>query len=198
MCYIIIELTNVNKYRESIMSFLDLAKKRRSIRFYDERAISREDLESCVEAALYAPSACNSQPWKFIIVDGAEQKKELSKSFLSGTYEMNSFAPHAAAFIVVVAENMKFPAWAGSKLRKTDFRKIDIGIACAHLVLRAHELGIGTCILGWFDEKRLRKIFSVPAAKKIELVIAMGYPGERKLPEKILKDRDEVVSWNSY
>jgi nitroreductase len=180
------------------MSFLDLAKKRRSIRFYEQRAISRKDLESCVEAALYAPSACNSQPWKFIIVDGAEQKKELSEGFLSGTYKMNSFALHAAAFIIVVAENMKFPAWVGGKLRKTDFRKIDIGIACAHLVLRAEELGIGTCILGWFDENRSRKILSVPRGKKIELIIAMGYPGEKELPEKILKDKNAVLGWNGY
>ncbi len=180
------------------MSLLDLAKKRRSIRFYDERTISRKDLESCVEAALYAPSACNSQPWKFIIVDGPEQKKELSEGFLSGTYRMNSFALGAAAFIIVIAENMKFPAWAGGKLRKTDFRKIDIGIACAHLVLRAEELGIGTCILGWFGENRLRKILSVPRGKKIELVIAMGYPGGKDPQEKTLKDRSEVLSWNSY
>ncbi len=178
--------------------FLELVKSRRSVRAFGGRAIRRADLELCVEAARYAPSACNSQAWKFIVIDDAEKKQQVAEKAFSGLYGMNAFAREAAAFIAVISEKLKFPAWAGGKLRNTDFRRIDIGIACEHIALQARELGIGTCILGWFDERRLKKIFRVPRGKKIELVIAMGYPAQPKLPEKYLKDKGEVVSFNGY
>ena len=179
------------------MNFTELAKNRRSIRAYEAREINREELESCIEVARFSPSACHSQPWRFVVVDDPATKNKISETF-SGTYSMNTFARDAAAFVVIVAEKMKFPAWAGNKLRKTDFRRIDIGIACAHIVLRARELGIGTCILGWFNEKKLKKILSVPYGKRIELVISMGYPTNREVPEKVLKDKAEVLGFNSY
>ena len=179
-------------------SFLDMVRSRRSIRAYTGRDIKREDLELCVEAARYAPSACNSQPWKFIIVDDRRIKDAVAKRSLSGLYAMNAFAEEAAAFIIIVSESTELPAWLGKKFRSTDFRRMDIGSACEHVVLQAQELGIGTCILGWFDEGRLKKLLSVPRSKKIELVIALGYPADTKLPEKRLKEKDEVVSFNKY
>ena len=179
-------------------SFLDLVRSRRSIRAYDKRAIDKKDLELCVEAGRYAPSACDSQPWKFIVIDDAAKKEMIAQNVFSGIYGMNSFANNAAAFIVLVSKEIKFPSWAGGVLRNTDFRRIDIGIACDHLVLQARELGIGTCILGWFNEKRLKKILSVPRSKKIELVISLGYPLSAKIPKKHLKDKNEVISFNRY
>ncbi|MGB2600534.1 MAG: nitroreductase family protein [Candidatus Omnitrophota bacterium] len=180
------------------MDFLELARSRRSIRAYNGRKISREDLNLCVEAARHAPSACNSQPWKFIIADDPDTRSKIADNVFSGAYQMNAFAREAAAFIVIVAEKMKLPAWVGNKLRRTDFRKIDIGIACEHLALQAQELGIGTCILGWFNEKKLKKILFVPRTRRIELVVSMGYPGERELREKPMKDKNEVIGYNKY
>ncbi len=179
-------------------TFLDLVKARRSVRTYDKRYIKREDLELCVEAARYAPSACNSQPWTFIIIDDTAKKEAIVKNTLSGLYGMNAFTRDAAAFIAIVSEKRKLPAWAGGKLRKTDFRRIDIGIACEHLVLQAQELGIGTCILGWFNERKLKKILSVPFYKKIELVVALGYPTGSELPERKLKHKGMVLAFNEY
>jgi len=181
-----------------MQTFLDLIKQRRSIRAYEARPIAREDLELCVEAARYAPSTCNAQPWKFIAVDDANTKTAISKHVFSGFYNMNSFAKEAAAFVAVVSERTKFPAWLAGKFRSTDFRHIDIGIACAHIVLQAQELGIGTCVLGWFNEKKFKKILSVHPLKKIELVIALGYPKDAQLHEKALKDKKETVSFNKY
>ena len=179
-------------------NFIDLVKTRRSVRSFDPRSIKREDLELCVEAGRHAPSACNSQPWKFIVIDDEEKKEAVKTKVFSGIYQMNTFARNADAFIVLVSEKTKTTAWLGQKIRNTDFRKIDTGIACQNIVLQAWELGIGTCILGWFDEKRIKKILSVPLFKKIELVIAMGYPSGVEFPEKKLKDRDEVMSFNEY
>jgi len=180
------------------MEFIELAKMRRSVRSYQDKNIRHEDLLSCVDAARYAPSACNTQPWKFIIVDDPEKRGEMAGIFRSKMYQMNSFASEAAAFIVIISEKQNLPAWLGGKIKNTDFRRIDVGIACAHVVLRAAELGIGTCILGWFDEKKIKEILSIPRRKKIELVISMGYPAETEFRERRLKEKDEVSSSNKY
>ena len=86
------------------MNFIELVKSRRSVREFTNRAIERSSLELCVEAARYAPSACNSQPWKFIIVDDPTRKNEISENIFSGIYDMNTFAREAAAFIVLISK----------------------------------------------------------------------------------------------
>ncbi|MBD3379310.1 MAG: NAD(P)H nitroreductase [Candidatus Omnitrophica bacterium] len=179
-------------------SFLDLAKQRRSVRTYINRKITRSHLEKCVEAARFAPSACNSQEWRFVAVDSPEKKKEIDGTF-KGPYAMNSFASGCAAYIVIVLDSLKTTAWAGGKVMGTDFRRIDIGIACDHIVMQAQDLGIGSCILGWFNEKAVKRILNVPRNRKIELLISLGYPdpGKEKL-EKYMKDRKEVLGFNTY
>ena len=179
-------------------SFMELVKSRRSIRFYAKREIQRSDLEVCVEAASRAPSACNSQPWKFIIVDDSEVKRSVAEILSSGTYNMNALSAKATAYIVIVSEHMKLSAWAGAKLLNMDYKRIDIGLACSQLILQAQELGIGSCILGWFNERKLKKLLKIPRSKRIELVISMGYSGDYRLKEKKLKDKKEVIAFNSY
>lgn len=181
------------------MSFLDLALSRESAREYGEKtAIPRADLEMCVEAARHAPSACNSQPWKFIVVDDPALADKIVDKTLSGIYKMNLFAGGASAFIAMVSEKTKPAAWAGGKLMRTDFRRIDTGIACAHLVLQAEELGIANCVLGWFNQRALKKILSVPATKKIELLISLGKPCGAPRRRKQRKPKEETVSFNRY
>ncbi|MFQ5952168.1 MAG: nitroreductase family protein [Candidatus Omnitrophota bacterium] len=181
-----------------MLSFLELAKTRRSVRAYTEQYISRQDLEKCVEAIRYSPSACHSQPWNFVIIDDPEKKDRVAKAVSCGPGDINSFAREARAFIAIISERQTSLAWIGGKLRKADFRRMDIGIACAHLVLQAWDIGIGTCIIGWFNERKLKRILSVPFHKKVELVIALGYPAESERPEKQLKDLDKVISFNTY
>ncbi|MCK4851983.1 MAG: nitroreductase family protein [Candidatus Omnitrophica bacterium] len=179
--------------------FMELVRSRRSVRKFTGGKIERGHLEICVEAARYAPSACNVQPWKFVIVDDPQKTGSIVDSVFSGPYSMNAFARGAAAFIAIVSEKQGPAPRLGGILRKTDFRLIDIGMACEHLALQARELNIGTCILGWFDEKKLKKILSVPFFRKIELVIALGYPAsDTEYRERPLKDRREVVAFNEY
>ena len=121
---------------------LNAIKTRRSIRKYTQNPIPRNMLLNCIEAARYAPSACNSQPWKFIIVDDAGTLKEIVNTF-SGFYQMNFFAKEAPALALIVQEKQKAASALGAKIMKTDFRLIDIGIACDHFVLQAAEEGIG-------------------------------------------------------
>ena len=180
------------------MTFLELAQARRSIRSYEPRDIPREDLEKCVEAARLAPSACNSQPWKYIIIDDPETKNRFLKKVFAPPFQLNAFANNASAFAVIVSEKTKFPAWMGSKLRRTDFKKIDLGISCTNFVLEAQDLGIGTCILGWFNEKWIKKVLQIPFSKKVELVISIGYPNNKELREMVVKPISETVGYNKY
>jgi nitroreductase len=181
------------------MDFMDLVMSRESTREYKKGLkVKRSDLELCARAARYSPSACNSQPWKFVIIDDPLAVKRVSDEVLSGAYKMNSFVRDASSFIAIVSEKIKPAAWAGGKLMRTDFRRIDAGIACAHLVLQAEQLGIGSCILGWFNERRLKKILSIPRSKKVELLISLGYPSNGSKRAKKRKPEQETVSFNRY
>ena len=173
------------------MKFLELVTKRKSIRKYFSRPIPRTLIDKCLETARLAPSACNSQPWSFIVIDDEKAKNELTDKAFSGIYSINSFAKKAPVIIVVVSEKSTYAAKLGGYFRGTRFNLIDIGIACEHLILEAAEEGIGTCWLGWFNEKAIKKVLGLPKKKKVPIVISMGYPqvkGKRKKKRKSLNE----------
>ena len=177
------------------MSFLDLVKKRRSVRKYSAKPVSRETIDRCLEAARLAPSACNSQPWSFIVVDDAKLKGELDKTF-SGIYSMNSFAKSAPVFIVVITERSNYVARLGGYFKSIQYSLLDIGIACEHLILQAAEEGLGTCWLGWFNESAVKKVLGLPKNKKVDIIISMGYPEEEAAREKGRKSLEEIRRFN--
>jgi nitroreductase len=160
------------------MELMEIIKKRYSVRNYSPQTLKRELISQCLEAARLAPSACNSQPWEFIIVDNRELKGKLCEAMLSGVYGLNTFIKDAPVLVVVVADKAKWLAKVCNFVRDTRLYLIDIGIACDHFVLKARELGIGTCILGWFNEKAVKKLLGVPQSKRIDIIIAMGYPAD--------------------
>jgi len=174
------------------MGFLELAQKRHSLRHYAPTPVPREKIDRCLEAARLAPSACNSQPWSFIVIDDKETIATCADQVFSGIYSMNSFVKNAAALIVVITERSKYSATLGGYLRGTQYSLIDIGIACEHLVLQAAEEGVGTCWIGWFNEKRMKKLLGLPRSSKIDVIISMGYPVEEKQIIKNRKPLDEV------
>ncbi len=178
------------------MALMDLMQKRRSIRKYLPKPVPREDLLRCVEAARLAPSACNAQPWKFLIIDDPELKRRVCGEIFSGLYSMNRFAADAGALVVVISGKGKLISELGGQVRDTKYYLIDIGIACEHLVLQAEELGLGSCWIGWFDEKKLKKILNIPKDKKIDVVISLGYFDDEKPVPKIRKTLDEISSFN--
>ena len=181
-----------------MMNILSSIKNRRSIRFFKTAQIKREALELCLEAGRLSPSACNSQPWKFILVDSPSFLKELSNKIFSGIYKMNAFSKNASALIVIVSTKPKFFARFGGALRNTNFQNIDAGIACENIVLQAQELGIGTCILGWFNERKLKSLLRIPWNKKVPIIISLGYTDEKDLPPQQLKEKSETISINRY
>ncbi|HCJ67310.1 MAG TPA: NAD(P)H nitroreductase [Elusimicrobia bacterium] len=174
------------------MKFIELVKKRQSVRKYLPKAVPREILERCLEAARLAPSACNSQPWSFIIVDNPKLKNELAEAAFSGIYSTNSFAKKAPVIIVVIREQSNYAARLGGYFRSIQYSLIDIGIAGEHLILQAAEEGLGTCWLGWFNEKAVKKILNLPKEKKIDLLISVGYAETEELRSKIRKPLNEI------
>ena len=180
------------------MSFVDLVMKRKSVRKYSGKPIPQRDILKCLEAARFAPSACNSQPWNFIVVDEPAKKDRLADRIFAGVYSMNKFAKQAPVLIAVVSEKMKFLAALGAKVRDTRYYLIDVGIACEHLVLQAAELGIGSCWIGWFDEKALKDELGVPKDKKVDIVISLGYSADDRSVTKVRKTLEEISSSNGY
>jgi len=153
----------------------------------------------CLEAARLAPSAHNSQPWKFVVVDDNEIRKRLCDSAFNGIYAINSFCKTAPVIIVAISEKSKFLTKIGGIFRGTQYYQIDIGIACEHLVLEAEDLGLGTCWIGWFNENAVKSVLSVPLEKKIYILIALGYYSRDKLGAGHDREPiDRISSFNSY
>ena len=181
------------------MLLLDLIQKRKSVRDFLERPVEREKIMTCLEAARLAPSECNSQPWKFIVVDDKQLKNKLCRAAFSSIYSINSFCKKAPVIVVVISEKSKFLARIGGVFRGTKYYLIDIGIACEHFVLEAEDLGLGTCWIGWFNEQAVKSTLNIPQNKKIDILIALGYYDREKLgPEHIKEPIEKIASFNSY
>lgn len=160
------------------MKFIDLVKKRRSCRKYLTKSISKESIERCMEAARLAPSACNSQPWSFIVVQNKALKETVAKGAFSGIHSVYSFVKDAPVLIVAVREKSRYLARLGGQLRGAQFNLIDLGIACEHIVLAAEEVGLGSCWIGWFNERKVKKALNIPRQKKVDIIISLGYKAE--------------------
>jgi nitroreductase len=181
------------------MNFTDLALSRQSVRKYSNKPIEKEKIDEIIEACRIAPSASNSQPWKLIIVDQKNLKNEVAKATFNKAVSFNKFAPEAAAIAVLVIEKPRLITQIGGFLKNREFPLIDIGIIAEHFCLKAAELKLGTCMLGWFNEREIKSLLNIPKAKRIGLVITLGYAEENyKLREKIRKTTQEMSSFNSY
>lgn len=179
-------------------SFLELARTRQSDRAYDaHRAVEEDKLNRILEAGHLAPSACNAQPWRFVVVTNAELKNKIADATASHVLMMNHFTKQAPVHIVIVEESPNFTSSVGSMIKHTPFSQIDVGIAAAHIALAAADEGLGTCILGWFDEKKVKALLKIPSGKKVSLIITLGY-SQQPTREKKRKAIGDVVRYNAY
>ena len=174
------------------MDFLEIAKARQSCRAYDEgRAVEQEKLEAILEAVRLAPSACNGQPYHVTVCRGDAARETALACRGVG---LNKFAVQAPVCLVLSEEAYVKSAAAGAKLKNNDYRSIDIGIAAAYLTAEATAQGLSTCILGWLDDIKIRKICGLN--QPVRLVITLGYAKEGDtLRKKVRKDITELVSW---
>jgi len=181
------------------MDFLDLVRDRQSVRNYNpDRTVEREKLDRCIEAVRLAPSACNAQPWKLVIVDDPGIKKKIAQAASSKWIGFNRFTDHAPVFVVIVREDPNFTSKLGTVLKDKPYTIIDVGIAAAHFCLQAASEGLGTCIMGWFNEPAVKKALGIPNKKRAELVIALGYPAKDVIRQKIRKKTEEICTYNAY
>ena len=173
------------------MDFLTIAQNRQSCRSYDEnRPVEQEKLDAILEAVRLAPSACNGQPYHLTVCRG-ETAKEVAKATMG--MGMNKFAAQAPILIVISEMPYVKSAALGAKLKKNDYRSIDIGIAAAYLTAEATAQGLGTCILGWLDDDKLRNICGLDFPAR--LVITLGYPKEDdKLRSKKRKEISDLIT----
>lgn len=164
------------------MSVYEVIISRRSIRAYKREQMKKEDIMRILEAARWAPSAGNKQPWHFVVVL-EDQVKEKLVSACKG----QKFVGSAACVIVGLADAEASPKWA----------IVDTAIALEHIVLTATELGYGTCWIGAFDEAEVKKILGIPDKYKVVALISIGVPAESPppRPRKPLKD---ITSLNIF
>ena len=173
------------------MNFMEIAQNRQSCRSYDAaRPVEQEKLDAMLAAARLAPSACNGQPYYFTVCRG-EVAKEVEKA-ARGVAGLNKFATEAPVVIVVSEKPYVKSAAVGAKLKNNDYRSIDIGIAVAYLTAEAAAQGLGTCILGWLDDARIRQICGLD--QPVRLLVTVGYPAEGDpLRKKVRKDLSELA-----
>ena len=173
------------------MDFLSIAKARQSCRSYDpNRPVEPEKLEAILEAFRLAPSACNSQPYHLTVCRG--EKAREAAAAVSGL-GMNKFAAQAPVLLVISQAPYNKTAAMGARVKGNDYRSIDIGIAAAYLTAEATAQGLGSCILGWLDDQKLRSICNL--SDPVRLVITLGYPQEGDpLRNKKRKSLEELVT----
>ena len=171
------------------MNFTDIALARQSCRAYDpDRPVEQEKLDAILEAVRLSPSACNGQPYHLTVCRGDAAKAVAKATMGMG---MNKFAAQAPILIVISEEPYVKSAALGAKVKGNDYRSIDIGIAAAYLTAEAAAQGLGTCILGWLDDEKIREICHL--SRPVRLVVTLGYPADTHR-EKKRKPINELVS----
>lgn len=181
------------------MKFLELIEIRQSDRRYVDKKVDHEKINRCLEAARLAPSASNSQPWSFVVIDEPELKNKVALKTYGPLMSFNKFVSQAPVIVAIVMEKPKLITVVSGRLKKKEYPLIDIGIAAEHFCLQAAEEGLGTCMLGWFNEKSIKKLLSIPKSKSIPLLITIGFtPDGYRTRNKIRKEFDTVVKYNSY
>jgi nitroreductase len=178
-------------------TFLELVQSRQSDRAYLDTPVEREKIERILEAVHLAPSACNAQPWKFIVVTDPEKRTLVAEATSNKVLSMNHFSRHAPVQVVVLEESANFTSNLGGWISKKHYPHIDLGIAAAHISLAAADEGLGSCIIGWCDEKKVQKTLDIPKNKRVMLIILLGYSSQ-PLREKKRKPMQEIVSWEKY
>ena len=174
------------------MNFREIANARQSCRKYNpEREIEEEKLNAILTSARLAPSACNGQPYQITVCHGETAKKVAKATQGMG---MNKFASDAPVMIVISEQPYVASAAFGAKVKKNDYRSIDIGILSAYITSEATAQGLGSCILGWLNDAEIREICALDGA--VRLVISLGYAkDEDKLRVKKRKDMEELVKY---
>ncbi len=175
------------------MTFDEIVSNRYSVRAFDpSRPVAPEDIAAMCEAARFAPSACNAQEWRFIAITDPGMRRQVCLEGM-GPILRNKFMRDAPLIIVGCAELDIVANKIGTKITGIEYYQLDMGIALEHLVLKATELGLGTCWVGWINEDKLRAILGIPKHVKVMALIAVGYSTEKAAPKRTRKPLRKIV-----
>ena len=167
------------------MDIFEALRSRRSIRKYEQgRDVEPEKIRICLEAARWAPSASNRQPWHFIVVRSKETREELASIHPYGKF---------------MAESPVVVAVLGDPQKHAKYFRCDPAIATQNFLLAAHAQGLGTCWMGVIDasfENEMKKLLGVPENLKLVCTVSVGYPAEK--PEKTRAPLEELVSYEQF
>lgn len=174
--------------------FIDLVRQRTSCRAYEPGPVPREHLELMLEAARLAPSACNRQPWRFVVVqDEAVRMQLINEAFLAGI--PMKWAENAGAIIALGMQKSPITHRIAPKISGVDYPLLDLGIAGEHLVLQAEELGLGTCWIGWIKTGEVRRIVGWPRSIEPVGLITVGWPASGAGKTRPRLPSEEIAKW---
>ena len=189
--------TDEKNITAKVLDFLNLVSHRQSDRAYFDKQVEEDKLLRCIEAARLAPSACNSQPWTFVVVNDKELKNKIADSTSNRLLPLNHFTKQAPVHIVIVKEFANLTSSIGRAIKDKDYTLIDIGIAAEHFCLQAASEGLGSCMIGWFNEKKVKTLLNIPTNKRPLLIITLGYSAD-KMREKKRKSIEKIIRFNKY
>lgn len=170
------------------MDVFQAVRTRRSIRRYKDKPVEKEKLSKVLEAARLSPSANNNQPWNFIVVTDKIKRKKLFPAYSSDWF--------IKAPVIIVA--CSFPQEAWSRQDGEEYWKVDIAIAMQSMVLVAHELGLGTCWVGAFNEAKVKEALGIPKEVRLIAMTPLGYPAEKKGPVTERKTAKEIIHYECW
>lgn len=173
------------------MDVFEAIKGRRSIRRFAPGDVKDEDLMKILEAAIWAPSAGNLQPWEFVVVRNAETKEALARAALN-----QWFVAEAPVVVVVCANIPRSASYYGERGEKL-YCIQDTAAAIQNMLLAIHALGYGACWIGAFREEAVRKILELPLHLRPVAIIPIGVPGEKPTPPP-RRPLKKVVHFEKY
>jgi nitroreductase len=174
------------------MTFDQILETRRSTRSFDSRPVKPEHLIAICEAARLAPSACNSQTWRFVAVTDKGLIQKICDTAMRPVIS-NRWLREAPLVIVGCSQLDLIANQIGTLVTGIEYYQIDLGIAMEHMVLKATDLGLGTCWIGWFKANKLKKILDIPEKVKVSAMLAVGYPKDVPVRKRIRKPMERLL-----
>lgn len=172
----------------------NIISKRYSVRKYSSRKVEKDKIRDIFESVRLAPSTCNSQPWRFIVIENTEDFCD----YVFGGVVPNKWAYSAPIIVVCCVKKDILAHYIASTVKGTNFAMIDMGIALEHLILKATDLGLGSCIIGWFDKGKVRKMLKIPKLIGVVALVTLGYPEKDESRAKNRQELDEILYFNKW
>lgn len=170
---------------------------RKSVRAFLPDPVGRDQIVAICEAARTAPSACNSQTWRFIAVTDKSLIQKISREAMRPVIR-NKWLAQAPLLIVGCSQLDIVANRIGKKITGIEYFQIDLGIAMEHMVLKATDLGLGTCWIGWFQETKIKEILEIPDRIKVSAMLAVGFPGIEPPKKRSRKPIQKIVYMDKW